>query len=192
MDLKIDPKHYTLIGLIIVFLVFGTIIGYVVNKQISVDEVIVTPTATPEKEDVIVTPTETPDAVETVVAPTPTETEPAETPLQELGFTYKSYDPAVDQETRTIEFINGAARPYSVSIHPGDSVLFKVSDTTSTGQSIFTLIIKSEEITIGRSGAMTLVTFNNKEIYTFKAVIYSDDPNINPFEYGKEGTIAVY
>ena len=189
MDLKIDPKHYTLIGLIIVFLVFGMIIVYVVNKPAPSEETIATPTATP-REEVIATPTATPDAVETTVAPTETET--TATPPQEPDFTYKTYDPAVDKETRTIEFINNKAQPSSVSIHPGDSVLFKVGDTTSTGQSTFTLIIKSEEIKIGKSGAMTLVTFNNKEIYTFKVVIYSDDPNINPFEYGKEGTIAVY
>ena len=191
MDLKIDPKHYTLIGLIIVFLAFGMIIGYVVNKPAPSEEAITTPTATPEEETTAI-PTATPDAVETTVAPTPKEIEPTETPLQELGFTYKTYDPAVDKETRTIEFINGDARPYSASIHPGDSVLFKISDTTSTGQSIFTLIIKSEKIIIGKSGAMTLVTFNIKDTYTFKAVLESNDPNINPTPYGKEGTIAVY
>ena len=191
MDLKIDPKHYTLIGLIIVFLVFGMIIVYVANKPAPSEEAIATPTATPIIDEPVVTSTATPDAVETTVAPTPTVAEPTVTPPQEPDFTVITYDQD-SKPTKTIEFINNKAQPSSVSIHPGDSILFKVGDTTSTGQSTFTLIIKSEEIKIGRSGAMTLVTFNNKEIYTFKAVIYSDDPNINPFEYGTEGTIAVY
>ena len=188
MDLKIDPKHYTLIGLIIVFLVFGMIIVYVVNKPAPSEETIATPTATP-REEVIATPTATPDAVETTVAPTPTEAEPTETPDKEPDFTVKTYDPETDKPTKTIEFVSNQARPDSASIHPGNSVLFKISDYTL--QSPLTLIIDSSyEKNLGKSGAV-VVTFNNKGTYGFKAIIPSGDPNIIPKLYA-EGTITVW
>jgi len=196
MDIKIKSKHYTLIALVIVFLLFGAIIGYVVNKSANVEEPVVTPPATPVIYETAAATTATPDTVETTVAPTPTQVAPTATPPQVPDFTHKAYDPAVDKETRTIEFRNNDARPYTISIRPGDSVLFKITDTTSTGQSIFTLVItsgnRSEKINIGKSGAMTLFTFNNTGTYTFQAIIEADDPTINPRKYGNEGKIAVY
>ena len=189
MDIKIERKHYTLIALVIVFLLFGAIIGYVVNTPASVEEPVATPTATPIVDEPVATITATPDAVATTVAPTPTEVEPTETPLLEPDFTATIYNPETDKSTKTIEFTSRGAEPNTLSIRPGNSVLFTITDYTV--QSPITFILNSSyEKNLGKSGAV-VVTFNNKGTYDFKAIIPSGDPNILPKTYS-EGTITVY
>jgi plastocyanin len=187
--IKIDPKHYTLIALIVVFFALGMILGYIVYTPTPAYEVAATPTATPPAGVITATPTATPTVKETTVTPVPTDTAPAVTPLKEPDFTAKSYDPEKDKPTKIIEFKNNRAQPDAVSIKPGNSVLFTITDYTV--QSPITFILNSSyEKNLGKSGSV-LVTFNNKGIYNFKAIMPSGDPNIIPREYAT-GTITVW
>lgn len=193
MDIKIDPKYYTLISLIIVFFAVGLTIGYIISKQVAVEEPPVTPPATPVVDEPVATITATPNGVKTTPPPVPTEVEPTavptEAPLQQPDFTVNNYNPSVDKPTRTIEFKNNRAVPDTLSIRPGNSVLFIITDYT-IGSPLTLLLDSSYERNLGTSGAV-VVTFNNIGTYNFRAIIPSGDPNIIPIQYAT-GTITVY
>ena len=177
-----DPNNKTLIPLIIVFFVFGIVIGYAIHKPPPIEtekivemDKIVTATAT-------ATPTTAP-----IVTATATAAATAAPAISD--FTVKTYDPSKDTPANTIELTSNGANPNAISVRPGDSVLIKITGYSS--QSPLTLILNAtEERNLGTSGAV-VVTFNNKGIYSFKAIIPSGDPNILPKTYA-EGTIRVY
>lgn len=189
--IKIDPKHYTLIALIVVFFALGMILGYIVYTPPPDHEVAATPVATPPAGVITATATATPTVIDTVT-PLPTEAAPTaaptETAPQQPNFTAKTYDPEKDKPTKIIELKNNRAQPDTASIKPGNSVLFTITDYTI--QSPLTFIMDSYKKDLGKSGAV-LVTFNNQGIYKFKVIIPSGDPNIIPREYAT-GTITVY
>lgn len=193
MDIKIDPKYYTFISLIIVFFAVGLTIGYIISKQAAVEEPPVTTPETPVVDEPVATIMATPDGVETTPPPVPTEVEPTavptEPPLQQPDFTVSTYNPSVDKPTRTIEFKNNRAVPDTLSIRPGNSVLFIITDYT-IGSPLTLLLDSSYERNLGTSGAV-VVTFNNIGTYNFRAIIPSGDPNIIPRQYAT-GTITVY
>jgi len=171
-----DPKYKTLIPLIIVFFVFGVAVGYAVHKPETIEKFeYVNQTVEKIVEKII----------EVTVTPTPTPT-PIVTPALP-DFTVKNYEPSKDIPTKTIELTTRGAAPGTVSVRPGETVLIKVV----TPQNPVTLILNATySRNLGTSGAV-VVTFNNKGMYSFKAVIPSGDPNILPTTYA-EGTITVY
>ncbi len=182
-----DPKYKTLIPLIIIFFIFGIVVGYVAHKPQTIEKIVtvtVTPIPTP-----IPTLTQTPTPT-----PTPTQT-PTSTAIATPAisdFTVKNYDPSTDTPTKTIELTSNGANPSTLSIRSDDSVLIKI--TGYSLQSPLTLNLTSlnmsQERNLGTSGAV-VVTFNNKGIYSLKAIIPSPDPNILPKTYA-DGTITVY
>ncbi len=177
-----ESKYKTLIPLIIIFFIVGVAVGYMAHKPKTIE--IEKPVEKIVYQYVTVTPTPTPIVTATK---TPTET-PTATPLIS-DFTVRNYDPSTDTPTKTIELINRRANPSDMTISPGDTVLIKIKDYSLT--SPLTLILNSTyPKNLGTSGA-AFITFNNKGIYTFKAVIPSPDPNILPWTYG-EGTITVH
>lgn len=171
-EIKImDPKNKTLIPLIIIFFIFGVVVGYVAHKPVTIEK-IVTVTITP-------TPTTTPTPI-----PTPTE---AATPSVS-NFTVKDYyEPSKDIPTYTIQLNNRRADPETLSIRPGDTVLIKITDYTLS--SPLTLTMNSYSKDLGKSGA-AFITFNTIGVYSFKAVIPSSNKNILPETYAT-GTISV-
>lgn len=174
----IDPKNKLLIPLIIVFFVFGVVVGYVAHKPETVVKIeYVNQTVEKIVEKII----------EVTVTPTPTLTPtPALTPAI-MDFTVKGYEPSKDAPTKTIEITTRGAVPDTLSVRPGDTVLIKIT----TPPSAVTLILNATySRNMGTSGAV-VVTFNKKGMYSFKAIIPSGDPNILPTTYG-EGTITVY
>lgn len=179
-EIKImDPKNKTLIPLVIIFFIFGVVVGYVAHKPETVEKIV-------EKETIVnVTVTQIPTPIPT---PTPTPTPTATvTPLS--NFTVKDYNPSTDIPTKTIVFeTNYVASPNEVAIHPGESVLIKITDYTLPFR--LTLVLDLYQKDIGASGA-AFVTFNKKGIYHFKGIILSGDPNVLPKTYA-EGTIGVY
>ncbi len=180
-----DPKNKTLIPLIIIFFILGIVVGYVAHKPQTIEKIVtvtVTPIPTPPP-TLTQTPTPTPTLTSTptaTVAPTVTD------------FIIKNYDPSKDTPTKTIELTSNGANPSTLSIRPEDTVLIKI--TGYSLQSPLTLNLTSlntsQERNLGTSGAV-VVTFNNKGIYSLKAIIPSPDPNILPKTYA-EGTITVY
>lgn len=182
-----DPKYKTLIPLIIIFFIFGMVVGYVAHKPQTIEiEKIVTVTVTPvptASPTLTQTPTPTPTPTQT---PTPTATV---APTVSDFIVTTGYDPSKDTSTKTIELTSNGANPRTLSIRPGDSVLIKI--TSYSSQSPLTLILNATtERNLGTSGAV-VVTFNKKGTYSFKAIIPSGDPNILPKSYA-EGTITVY
>jgi len=167
------------IPLIIMFFIFGVVVGYVAHKPetiVKIETPVPTPTPTPTP---IPTPTPT---------PTPTET-PTPTPTPTISdFTVKNYDPFKDTPTYTIKLRNWRADPDTLTIRPGDTVLIEIADISLS--SPMTLILNSYSKNLGISGAV-VVTFNNKGRYGLKAIISSTDPTILPRTYA-EGTITVY
>jgi hypothetical protein len=165
-EIKImDPKYKTLIPLVIIFFIFGVVIGYVAHKPETVEKIIT----------VTITPTPTP-------APTPTPTPTIS------DFTVKIYEPSIDIPTKTIELTKRGAEPDAMSIRSGDTVLIKITDSP---QSPLTVILNATySRKLGTSGAV-VVTFNKIGTYSLKAIIPSGDPNILPTTYAT-GTISVY
>jgi hypothetical protein len=179
-EIKImDPKNKTLIPLIIIFFIFGVVVGYVAHKPVTIEKIVtvtVTPTPTPSP-----SPTPTP-------APTPTPTPTEAVTPSVSNFTVKDYyDPSKDIPTYTIQLNNRRANPETLTIRPGDTVLIKITDYTLS--SSLTLILNSYSKDLGKSGAV-FITFNKIGAYSYKAVIPSGDPNILPETYAK-GTISV-
>ncbi|MDP2767336.1 MAG: hypothetical protein Q8O41_07795 [Candidatus Methanoperedens sp.] len=180
------PKNKTLIPLIIIFFIFGAVVGYVAHKPATIEKIV-------EKEKIVtvtvtVTPIQTPTPTPTLT-PTPIATAAPTV----IDFTVKNYyDPAKDISTYTIQIRNWGADPNTLSVHQGDSVLIKIADITLLTS--MTLILNSssqkEENDLGTSGA-AFVTFNKKGIYTFKGILRSSDPTILSRTYA-EGTISVY
>lgn len=180
-----DPKYKTLIPLIIIFFIFGIVVGYVAHKPQTIEKIVtvtVTPIPTP-----IPTLTQTP-----IPTPTPTQT-PTPTAIATPAisdFTVKTdYDPSKDTPTKTIELTSNGANPSTLSIRPGDSVLIKI--TRYSSQLPLTLILNATYSRNLGTGGAVVVTFNKKGSYSFKAIIPSNDQNIKPTIYA-EGTITVY
>jgi hypothetical protein len=183
-----DPKYKTLIPLIIIFFALGIIIGigigYVAIKPVTIVKTVnvtVTPIPTP-------TPTSSPTPSPTLT-PTPTPTS-SPTPTAS-DFTVKDYyNPDTDIPDATVIFDrNFNVIPSTVSVHPGQSVLIRI--TVYTLPYRLTLILNnSYQKDLGTAGG-AFVTFNKNGTYPFKAVIPSGNPSILPRPYA-EGTIIVY
>ncbi len=174
-----DPKYKTLIPVVIIAFIFGAIIGYLAHQPETIEKLIEKPVYINRTIEVIKEVTVTP--AQTTPAPTPTP------PAQD--FTVKNYDQLKDRPSYTIELINQRATPNTLSIHPGDSVLIKITDTSL--DSPMTLIInQTYQKNLGTSGAV-VATFNKKGTYDFKSIIPSSDPTIIPRIYA-EGKITVY
>lgn len=177
-----DPKNKTLIPLIIIFFIFGIVVGYVAHKPQTI-ETIVTVTVTP-------IPTPPPTLTQTPTpTPTPTSTPTATVAPTVTDFIIKNYDPSKDTPTKTIELTSNGANPNTLSIRPEDTVLIKI--TGYSLQSPLTLILNATYSRNLGTGGAVVVTFNKKGIYSLKAIIPSGDPNILPKTYA-EGTITVY
>ena len=178
-----ESKYKTLIPLIIIFFIAGVAVGYLAHKPVTIEKIVtitVTPTPTPSP---ISTPITTP-----IYTPIPTST-PTTTATPASDFTVRIYDPSTDKPAQTIELTSKGANPGTVSIHPGDALLIKITGYSS--QSPLNLILNSTySQNIGTSGAV-IVTFNKKGSFSFEAIVSSGDPNILPKSYA-EGTINVY
>lgn len=174
-----ESKNKMLIPLIIVFFIFGVIVGYVAHKPVTIEKIV-------EK---TVTVTVTPAPI-TTPAPTLTPTPTQEATPTVSDFTIKnSYDPAVDTPTYTIHLRNWRADPNDLSVRLGDSVLIKITNNMESYR--MTLLFNSSYIKdLGTSG-FAYFTFNKKGLYNFKVIIPSDDPNVIPQTYA-EGKINVY
>lgn len=177
-----DQKYKTLIPLIIIFFIFGAVVGYLAHQPATIEKpVYINRTVEVIKE---VTPTPA------LTAPTPALTAPTPAATPEVqGFTVKNYNPSVDVPSRTIEFTNWRANPDTLSIHPGDSVLFKITDSSLQSRMTF-ILNQSYTKDLGTTG-FAYAVFNTKGTYNFKSIIPSSDPTINPRTYA-EGTITVY
>lgn len=177
-----DQKYKTLIPLIIIFFIFGIVVGYVAHKP----ETIV---KTVEVEKIVtVTVTVTPTPTPATPAPTPTPTPTAAPAVAD--FTVKDYyNPFIDIPTYTIQLRNWGADPRTLAIRQGESVEIKNTDGSLT--SPMTLILNSHERYIGKYGGSAFVTFNKKGTYTLKAILLSEDPTITSKTYA-EGVINVY
>lgn len=176
-----DPKYKTIIPLIIVFFVFGIVVGYVAHKPETIEKIVT----------VTVTPVPTPSPALTTPIPPPTPT-PTPTPIAApvvSDFTVKDYyDPSKETPTYTVQLRNWGVDPNTLSIRQGESVLIKITDSSLL--SPLTIYLNSSPIKdLGVSGA-AFVTFNNKGIYSLKAILRSGDPNIISQTYA-EGTITV-
>lgn len=179
-----DPNNKTLIPLIIIFFIFGIVVGYVAHTpQPQTIEKNVTVTVTP-------VPTPPPTLTQTLT-PAPTQTlTPTATAAQIVSdFVVKIYDPSKDTPTNTIELTSNGANPNTLSIRPENSVLIKITGYSS--QSPLTLILNNTYSRNLGTGGAVVVTFNKRGTYNFKAIIPSGDPNILPKTYA-EGTIRVY
>lgn len=177
-----DPKNKTLIPLIIIFFIFGIVVGYAAHKPqtIEIEKIV-------EKEKIVtVTVTVTP-APAPIVTATATATAIATPAISD--FTVKNYDSSKDTPTKTIELTSNGANPSTLSIRPEDSVLIEI--TSYSSQSPLTLILNNTYSRNLGTGGAVVVTFNKKGTYSFKAIISSDDPNILPKSYA-DGTITVY
>jgi hypothetical protein len=181
-----ESKYKTLIPLIIIFFIIGVAVGYLAHKPATVTiEKIVTVTVTPIPTlTAIATPIPTLTAIAT---PIPTLTATATPAVSD--FTVRNYDLTTDKPAKTIELTRNGPNPVTISVHPGDALLIKISGYSS--ESPLTLILNATySRNLGTSGAV-IVTFNTRGSYSFKAIIPSGDPNILPATYG-EGTINVY
>jgi len=174
------------IPLIIVVFFIGIVIGYAGHEPKTIEKI--------EYKDRPVEKIVYQDRiVEVTVTVTPTPT-PAPTPVATAApvisdFSVKYYEPSKDNPTKTIELTNNRAMPDSLSLHKGDTVLIKITD--SSLQSPLTLIFNSTDTkNLGRSGAV-VVTLNNLGTYTFKAIYPANYPGSISESYG-EGTIIVY
>ncbi len=181
-----DPRNRTLIPLIIIFFIFGVIVGYVAHKPETI-----------EKPVFINKTIEVPKIIEKIVEvtpiPAPMAPTSAPTATPEISdFTVKSYNPFTDIPSYTIGLTNRRAYPDTLSIRPNDSVLIKITDYTLQSPLTFILNSLNSSYTknLGKSGA-AYIAFNRKGTYTFRAIITTQDPNEAPQEYAK-GTIIVY
>lgn len=179
------PLNKTLIPLIIVFFIFGVAIGYVAHKPATIEKIVtvtVTPVPTPSP-----SPTATPSSTPTpTTSPTPTVT-----PTVSDFIVKDYYNPSTDIPDATVTFDqNNNVIPSPVSVHPGQSVLIRITSQPLRYQ--LTLILNnSYQKYLGGSGGAAFVTFNKEGTYPFKGVIPSSDPSISPKTYA-EGTINVY
>lgn len=188
-----DPKNKTLIPLIIIFFIIGVAVGYVAHKPVTIEKTVtvtVTPAPTP-------TPTSIPTPSPTTVAPTPT---PTATPTVSDFVVKDYYNPDTDIPDATVVFdVNNVVNPSTVSVHPGQSVLIRITSSPIRYQ--LTLVLNDTagcspcqppaQKYLGGSGGAAFVTFNNKGTYPFKGIIPSGDPTILPKTYAS-GTIIVY
>jgi hypothetical protein len=175
-----ESKYKTLIPLIIIFFVVGVAVGYVAHKPKTIEIEKPVEKIIYQNNTVYVTVTPTPIVTATATAIAP--------PLIS-DFTVRNYDSSTDTPTKTIELVNRRANPNEMTIHSNDTVLIKITDYSLTSH--LTLILNSTYSRDLGTGGAVVITFNNKGIYTFKAVIPSSNPNILPWAYG-EGTITVY
>ncbi len=174
-----DQKYKTLIPLIIIFFIFGAVVGYLAHQPATTEKIVEKTVYINRTIEVIKEVTPTP----VLTAPTPAAT------LEIQDFTVKSYDPSIDIPSRTIELTNWRANPDTLTIHPGDSVLFKITD--SSLQSSMTFILnRSYTKDLGTTG-FAYAVFNKKGTYNFESIIPSSDPTIDPRIYA-QGTITVY
>jgi plastocyanin len=178
-----ESKYKTLIPLIIIFFIVGVAVGYVAHKPKTIEIEKPVEKIIYQNNTVYVTVTPTPIVTATAAA--------IETPAIS-DFTVRNYDPSTDTPTKTIELTSNGANPSIVSVHPGDTVLIKI-----TGYSLqsplklnLTSLNMSQERNLGTGGAV-VVTFNTRGSYSLKASVLSADPTILPRTYG-EGTITVY
>jgi len=110
--------------------------------------------------------------VEVTVTVTPPPT-PSPTPVATAApvisdFTVKYFEPSRDNPTKIIELTNHRANPDTLSLHKGDTVLIKITD--SSLQSPLTLIFNNTYTQkLGTSGA-AIVTLNNLGTYTYTEV----------------------
>ncbi len=178
-----DPRNKTYIPLIIIFFIFGVVLGYVAHKPATIEKPVYINNTVEKIVEKVVQVTVTPTPIPTVAATT------VETPAIS-DFTVRNYDPSTDVTTKTILLRNMGADPDTLSIRPGDTVLIQITDYTL--QNPLRLILNaSYQRDMGTSGAV-VVTFNKRGTYSLKAfIISSTDPNILPRLYG-EGTITVY
>ncbi len=175
-----DPKYKTLVPLIIIFFIFGIVVGYVAHRP---ETVVKTEYVNKTVEKIVE------KIVEVTVTPTLTPT-PASTPAATPSvpdFTVKNYEPSKDIPTKTIELTTRGAVPDTVSVRLGDTVLIKVT----TPPNPITLSLNATYSRNMGTGGAVVVTFNKKGSYSLKAVTLSGDPNIQSTPYA-EGTITVY
>lgn len=177
-----DPKNKTLIPLIIIFFIFGMVVGYAAHKPQTIEKPVEKIVYQNTTVYVTVTPTPAP-----IVTATPTATAIATPAISD--FIVKNYEPSKDTPTKTIELTSNGANPNTLSIRPDDSVLIKITGYSS--QSPLTLLLNNTYSRNLGTGGAVVVTFNKKGTYSFKAIISSDDPNILPKSYA-EGIITVY
>lgn len=175
-----DSKNNTLYPLIILFFLLGIVVGYVIHKPETRIEYV--------NKTIEVESTPTIKEVETIVyvTATPTYVAPAATAVV-ANFSVKVYNPDTDRPTSTMELTNQRFNPQTLSVHTGDTVLVKISDSSLQSPLIF--ILDSYEKSLGTGGAV-VVTFNKKGTYNLKAVIPSGDPNATPRSYG-EAVVSV-
>lgn len=174
-----EQKDSTFYPLIILFFILGLVIGYIIHQ--------------PQTEIKYINNTiEVPALVKAGVEVTasPTSTTPVKTPetTQAPDFEVKTYDPAKDKPDQIIELTNWQAKPDSLSLRMGETVLIKVVNYPDQPDPRF--IMGSIERKLGTAG-MIIVKFNKIGTYDFKAIIPNADPTINPRTYA-EGSIRVY
>ncbi|MFZ3058182.1 MAG: hypothetical protein WA102_00460 [Candidatus Methanoperedens sp.] len=177
-----ESKYKTLIPLIIIFFIVGVAVGYVAHKPKTIEIEKPVEKIVYQNNTVYVTVTPTPTPIATAIA-----TAIATPAISD--FTVRNYNPSTDIPAKTIELTSNGAKPSSVSLHPGDALLIKITGYSS--ESPLTLILNyTYRRNLGTSGAV-IVIFNTKGSYNLKAEVPSGDPNILPKSYA-EGTISVY
>ncbi len=177
-----DPKNKIYIPLIIIFFIFGVVIGYVAHKPATIEKPVYINTTIEKVVEKIVE--VTPTLTATPAVPTPAPTATPEVP----DFTVKIWDPSRDNPKYTVLLDNHAANPDTLSIRPGDMILIRITDNFLSNP--LTLNLSSYTRNLGTAGAV-VVTFNKTGTYRFQAIIPSRDPHVLPAEYAR-GTITVY
>lgn len=189
-----DPKNKTLIPLIIIFFVVGIAVGYVAHKPVTIEKPV-------EVEKIVtVTVTVTPTPAPATPTPTPTPT-PITTPSVS-DFTVKDfYNPDTDIPCYgCIITVEGyyTVNPTGLSIHPGQSVLIKTSQ--SFPEKLWLALYDTANCSpclppyqkyLGSSGA-AFITFNNKGTYSFKTETRSSEQGVLPTPFTTNTTITVY
>jgi len=175
------PINKTYIPLIIIFFIFGVVLGYIAHKPATIEKPVYINTTVEKIVEKVVQVTATPTSTATAIST------PVETPAIS-DFTVRNYDPSTDVPTWTITFRNRIVDPNALSVHPGDTVLIQIKDDFL--QNPLTLILNaSYQKNMGTGGAI-IVIFNKKGTYSLKAIIPSGDPAILPQDYS-QGTISV-
>ncbi len=174
-----DVKDNTFYPLIILFFFLGLVIGYVIHQPATVMQIKYVN-----------------NTIEKIVEKTPeatvssTSALPTAAPTAVADFIVKeSYDPSMDIPTETIDLANWRAFPDVVTIHPGESVVIRITASSLPGP--ITLVLNSTyKRNIGTSGAAFII-FNKKGTYTLKAIIPNPDPNVIPTVYADNVKIIV-
>ncbi|MFA4936258.1 MAG: hypothetical protein WC568_10535 [Candidatus Methanoperedens sp.] len=180
-----DPKYKTLIPLIIIFFIFGIVVGYVAHKPQTIEiEKVVYINQTVEKiVTVTVTPTPAPQQAEEVL--------PKETPVVKVPDIIKLEitGTSVATKTITIKAIDyGGINPNPTSLRVNDTAFFRLYEIFQYKKAI--LQIGENNFELGTGSAIYL-KFTEKRTYNYKVLVPSSDPNIQPTIYA-EGTITVY